>query len=91
MALLARDQHRKPFQYPKLPASPYHNLRDSRTIAERTPSLVEYRNKSMTKMFGGPYNGTYVLAITIFSLGIIRDLMYVSLPLLKPSLTCISR
>jgi hypothetical protein len=30
----------------------------------------------MTKVFGGPYNGTYVLAVTIFSLGIIRDLMY---------------
>jgi hypothetical protein len=29
----------------------------------------------MTKIFGGPYNGTYVLAVIIFSLGIIRDLM----------------
>lgn len=41
-----------------------------------TPSFsVEYRNKSMAKIFGGPYNGTYVLAVIIFSLGIIRDLM----------------
>lgn len=29
----------------------------------------------MTKIFGGPYNGTYVLAVIIFSLGIIRDMM----------------
>ena len=68
---------------PKLDASPCHNLREFTTTAECARSLVEYRNKSMTKMFGGPYNGTYVLAITIFSLGIIRDLMYVSLALLK--------
>lgn len=39
--------------------------------------FLEYRNKSMTKIFGGPYNGTYVLAVIIFSLGIFRDLMYV--------------
>jgi hypothetical protein len=39
----------------------------------------------MTKVFGGPYNGTYVLAVTIFSLGIIRDLMYVFPLFLYPS------
>src|SRR4051812_40858672 len=39
---------------------------------------TEFHNKTMTKMFGSPLRGTYVLAVIIFSLGIIRDLMYVS-------------
>ncbi|GHJ89061.1 hypothetical protein NliqN6_5463 [Naganishia liquefaciens] len=50
-----------------------------------TVARNEYRNKSMTKMFGGPYNGTYVLAITIFSLGIIRDLIYDKALLAQPA------
>jgi methylene-fatty-acyl-phospholipid synthase len=29
----------------------------------------------MTKIFGSPYNGCYVLAVTIFSLGIFRDVL----------------
>jgi hypothetical protein len=34
---------------------------------------VEYRNKSLTKIFGSPYLGCYALAVAIFSLGLIRD------------------
>ncbi|SMQ46288.1 unnamed protein product [Zymoseptoria tritici ST99CH_3D7] len=37
----------------------------------------EYRNKTLTKIFGGnPYYGCYALAVTIFSLGIFRDVLY---------------
>ncbi|PVI07078.1 phosphatidylethanolamine N-methyltransferase [Periconia macrospinosa] len=37
----------------------------------------EYRNKFITKTFGGnPRLGCYALAITIFSLGIFRDYLY---------------
>lgn len=36
----------------------------------------EYRNKSMTKMFGGAYRGTCVLAFVIFTLGLFRDWVY---------------
>lgn len=39
---------------------------------------VEYRNKSLTKIFGSPYLGCYALAVAIFSLGLIRDALYVS-------------
>ena len=51
-------------------------------MSERT----EYRNKVITKLFGGnAYYGCYALAVTIFSLGIFRDSLYdVSLPLLHP-------
>ncbi|KAJ9111760.1 hypothetical protein QFC22_006419 [Naganishia vaughanmartiniae] len=51
-----------------------------------TVARNEYRNKSMTKIFGGPYNGTYVLAVIIFSLGIIRDLIYEKTLLSQPVL-----
>jgi hypothetical protein len=37
----------------------------------------EYRNKSLTKIFGSPYLGCYALAVAIFSLGLIRDALYV--------------
>lgn len=38
---------------------------------------LEYNNKTLTKMAGGnPLMGCYGLAITIFSLGIIRDYLY---------------
>ncbi|KAJ9102013.1 hypothetical protein QFC19_004938 [Naganishia cerealis] len=40
----------------------------------------------MTKLFGGPYNGTYVLAVIIFSLGIIRDIIYERTLLSQPVL-----
>ncbi|KAF8331996.1 uncharacterized protein EI90DRAFT_2919065 [Cantharellus anzutake] len=37
----------------------------------------EHRNKTITKIFGGnAYYGCYALAFTIFSLGIIRDVLY---------------
>ncbi|KAI5449871.1 Phosphatidyl-N-methylethanolamine N-methyltransferase [Naganishia albida] len=49
-----------------------------------TVARNEYRNKSMTKIFGGPYNGTYVLAVIIFSLGIFRDLIYEKALLAQP-------
>ena len=46
------------------------------------PKLIlhptEYYNKTITKLFGGnPRAGCYALAVTIFSLGIIRDFLYV--------------
>ncbi|KAK5937818.1 Phosphatidyl-N-methylethanolamine N-methyltransferase [Knufia obscura] len=41
-------------------------------------SLLEHQYKThfLTKVFGSPYRGCYFLAITIFSLGIIRDYFY---------------
>ncbi|KAF2401179.1 phospholipid methyltransferase [Trichodelitschia bisporula] len=37
----------------------------------------EYHNKVLTRLFNGnAYYGCYALAVTIFSLGIIRDLLY---------------
>ncbi|KAK6542156.1 Phosphatidyl-N-methylethanolamine N-methyltransferase [Orbilia ellipsospora] len=37
----------------------------------------EYHSKTITKLaFGNPYHGCYLLAITIFSLGIFRDALY---------------
>jgi len=41
-----------------------------------TVARNEFHNKTMTKMFGSPLRGTYVLAVIIFSLGIIRDLIF---------------
>lgn len=42
-----------------------------------TAARSEYRNKTITKMFGGnALYGCYALAVTIFSLGIIRDAIY---------------
>jgi len=38
----------------------------------------EYKNKSITKIVGGDvYIGCYLLAITIFLLGMVRDSLYV--------------
>ncbi|KAJ5297963.1 hypothetical protein PENANT_c012G08547 [Penicillium antarcticum] len=37
---------------------------------------TEHRNHFLTRIFGGAYNGCYVLAVTIFSLGIYRDHLY---------------
>ncbi|KAK8250267.1 phosphatidylethanolamine N-methyltransferase [Phyllosticta capitalensis] len=37
----------------------------------------EYHNKTITRLFGGnARNGCYALAVTIFSLGIVRDYIY---------------
>ncbi|KAF8315657.1 phospholipid methyltransferase [Clavulina sp. PMI_390] len=37
----------------------------------------EYRSKTITKIFGGnAYYGCYALALTIFSLGMVRDALY---------------
>lgn len=42
--------------------------------------LAEYHNKTITKLFGGnSLYGCYALAVTIFTLGIVRDSMYASL------------
>lgn len=55
-------------------------LRVSTTKTE--PCLIrenypEYHNKAITKLFNGnSLYGCYGLAVTIFSLGIIRDAMY---------------
>ena len=46
-------------------------------LGEELTNSVEYRNKSLTKAFGSPYLGCYALAVTIFSLGLIRDGLYV--------------
>ncbi|KAF7712228.1 Phosphatidyl-N-methylethanolamine N-methyltransferase [Penicillium ucsense] len=37
---------------------------------------AEYNNHVLTRLFGGPYRGCYALAVTIFSLGILRDHLY---------------
>lgn len=40
--------------------------------------VLEYNNKTITRLFGGNrLRGCYFLAGTIFTIGIIRDLMYV--------------
>lgn len=38
--------------------------------------LTEYRTKFITKFFGSAQRGCYALAITIFSLGLLRDFLY---------------
>ncbi|KAL3459941.1 phospholipid methyltransferase-domain-containing protein [Aspergillus heterothallicus] len=37
---------------------------------------AEYRSHFLTRIFGSPYFGCYFLAVTIFSLGILRDHIY---------------
>lgn len=37
---------------------------------------LEYNTHILTKLSGGAYNGCYLLAVTIFSLGIYRDYIY---------------
>ena len=34
---------------------------------------LEYRNKTITKIFGSPRIGCYFLALSIFSAGMLRD------------------
>jgi phosphatidylethanolamine N-methyltransferase len=42
-----------------------------------TAARTEYRSKTLTRLAGNnPYRGCYLLAVTIFSLGIARDLVY---------------
>ncbi|KAF2722582.1 phospholipid methyltransferase [Polychaeton citri CBS 116435] len=42
-----------------------------------TAARSEYHNKTITKLFGGNSRyGCYALAVTIFSLGIFRDILY---------------
>jgi len=36
----------------------------------------EYRNKTLTRLFGSPRRGCYFLALAIFSFGILRDHLY---------------
>ncbi|KAF5325994.1 hypothetical protein D9611_000745 [Ephemerocybe angulata] len=36
----------------------------------------EYRNKTLTKVFGSPKNGCYFLALMIFSFGMLRDHLF---------------
>jgi len=46
----------------------------------------EYHNKVITKLFGGnSRNGCYALAVTIFSLGILRDYIYHTALTAQPS------
>ncbi|WFC97898.1 hypothetical protein MYAM1_000620 [Malassezia yamatoensis] len=43
----------------------------------RTNTHVEHRNHTITKLLGGRrYLGCYLLAVTIFTLGIVRDTLY---------------
>ncbi|KAK4506983.1 hypothetical protein PRZ48_000717 [Zasmidium cellare] len=42
-----------------------------------TAARTEYNHKTITKLAGGnPYYGCYALAVTIFSIGLIRDALY---------------
>lgn len=38
--------------------------------------MTEYKHKTLTKTFGNPYYGCYVLAASIFFLGLFRDHIY---------------
>lgn len=46
---------------------------------------AEHKTKVLTKIFGGAYNGCYVLAATIFLLGIYRDHVYHNALLAQPT------
>ncbi|PVU87128.1 hypothetical protein BB559_006200 [Furculomyces boomerangus] len=37
---------------------------------------LEYRKKTLTKLFGSPRKGCYALGVTIFFLGILRDYLF---------------
>ncbi|KAL1637991.1 Phosphatidyl-N-methylethanolamine N-methyltransferase [Diplodia intermedia] len=46
-------------------------------LIDAVSGTIEYHNKVITKLFGGnSLYGCYGLAVTIFSLGIIRDIIY---------------
>jgi hypothetical protein len=38
---------------------------------------LEYKTHFLTKLWGSPYRGCYFLAVVIFSLGLIRDRLYI--------------
>lgn len=46
------------------------------TFERQLTVLLEYNTHILTRIFRGPYNGCYFLAVTIFSLGILRDHIY---------------
>ena len=51
----------------------------------------EYRNKTITRLFGGnPRLGCYFLTVCIFSAGILRDHLYVSPPPLPLPYLCVA-
>jgi hypothetical protein len=53
---------------------------EKNTKLTRLSNHAEYHNKTITKLFGGnSLYGCYALAVTIFTLGIVRDSMYASL------------
>ena len=53
-----------------------------------TAARSEYRNKTLTRLAGNnAYRGCYALAVTIFSLGLIRDYLYAPSPPFPPQLT----
>ncbi|KAM3503467.1 hypothetical protein MY10362_004181 [Beauveria mimosiformis] len=46
-------------------------------LTDSTPVVAEYRNKILTKLFGGNRTvANYALAATIFSIGLVRDFLY---------------
>jgi methylene-fatty-acyl-phospholipid synthase len=70
-----------PIPYPAQPAKPKHPippiLAQPANTAHSTVARQEYHNKVLTKLAGGNrYLGCYILAVTIFSLGIFRDYLY---------------
>lgn len=42
-----------------------------------TNNLIEYRDHWISRNFGGPKEGCYAIALTIFFLGLLRDTLYV--------------
>lgn len=53
------------------------NLAAKRIITEPLlQTQLEYHNKVISRLFGGPYRGCYALGFTIFTLGLIRDGLY---------------
>ncbi|WVW84435.1 hypothetical protein I302_106469 [Kwoniella bestiolae CBS 10118] len=51
-----------------------------------TVARNEYRNKSITKIVGSPLVGTYLLALTIFSMSAFRDHLFINALKNQPSL-----
>ncbi|MCJ1450437.1 Phosphatidyl-N-methylethanolamine N-methyltransferase [Mycoblastus sanguinarius] len=57
-----------------LPAPADHLPLDTHSFS---PQLPEYHNKTLTRLFGGnSRRACYAIAVTIFSLGLIRDALY---------------
>lgn len=50
------------------------------------PTYAEHHNRTLTRLLGNrPYLGCYILAVTIFSLGILRDHLYNNALSLQPT------